>query len=183
MFVAFVFVLALWSVGEIASESEVCQTTRGDCGLYDAPSSKDRVCRMHGTLGDYSLEWYTGTLDSPRCTNSRTTSRDFLFYCPGYVGMNMSLWCDFVDVTSVIYKDGVPLTGEPTVTFNRLQKEHEGLYQCRRNDSLELIEEFNMTVQSKTHTHTNTHTHAHTHTRTNTYTHKHICTHIHTIFM
>ena len=146
---AAIIAVALYASVMESSSSDVCQ--RRDCDRYDVPSSKDRVCRMYNTSDYIGLEWYTGTLDSARCTVfGRSTSRDISRFCPGHVGMNMSLWCDFVHFTSVIYKDGVPFTNEPTVTFNRLQKEDEGLYQCRRHGSLELIAEFNMTVQSKT---------------------------------
>ena len=147
--VAFV-VVALRALA-MESSSDVCQ--RRDCDLYDAPSSKDRVCWMHNATrsGNTELEWYTGTLESERCRSSAIrTSRDVSKFCPGYVGMNMSLWCDFINVASVIYKDGVPLSEGPTVTFDGLRKEDEGLYQCRRRGSLELIAEFNMTVRSKT---------------------------------
>lgn len=146
----------------LAMEStDVCQ--RRDCNLYDAPAGKDRVCWMHNTTrsGSTGLEWYTGTLESERCRSyAKSTSRDVSKFCPGYVGMNMSLWCDFinVNVASVIYKDGVPLSEGPTVTFNGLRKEDEGLYQCKRCGSQELIDEFNMTVQSKTHNHYEKHT-------------------------
>ena len=171
-FVLFLLLLILW---ESARASEVCRR-RIDCGIYDAPSSKDRVCKIYNTTsGSIVLEWYTGTLNSSRCTASaaKLISRDFSKFCPGYVGMSMSLWCDFVNVTSVIYKNGVPLTSESTVTFNRLQKEDEGLYQCKRHGSLELIAEFNMTVQSKIHIimHTRTHLHTYAHTYIHTHTH------------
>ena len=151
---AFVLLLfLLWSPWEnvARASSEVCKRSgiRRDCDGYDAPASKDRVCWMRNT----GLEWYTGTLDSKRCSifSVKSTSRDVSTFCPGYVGMNMSLWCDFINVSSVIYKDGAPLSEGPTVTFNGLRKEDEGLYQCRIRGSLELIDEFNMTVRSKTH--------------------------------
>ena len=140
-----IITFCLLSVGEGA----VCR--RGDCDLYEVPSGKDRVCRMPA---DSSIvEWYVGTLESaPKCSLggfSRVLSiwDDF---CPGYVGMNMSLWCDSAVVTGpVIFKDGIPLSGNATVTFNYLRKEDEGLYQCRRNDSGEVLGEFNMTVRGK----------------------------------
>ena len=126
----------------------VCK--RNDCDLYDVPSAKDRVCRMNDRFGYVELEWHTGTIDEQTCLLSvGHTSQDILKFCPGYVGMNMSLWCDFAHVTSVIYKDGLPLTGDSTVTFDRLQKEDKGLYQCRKYDTSEVIGEFNMTVQSE----------------------------------
>ena len=172
----------LWSPWDsVAGAPEVCQ--KEDCYTYDSPASKDRVCRMHnmGLFGNTvanQLEWYTGTLDSPRCTRD-SRSRNFLeLYCPGYVGMHMSLLCEFTNVTSVIYKDGMPLSDGPTVTFNQLQKENEGLYQCRRRGSLQVIAEFNMTVQSKTDTRsrcTNIHVCMYTHT----HTHTHYACHIH----
>lgn len=149
-FVLLLFLLrSPWENAARAS-SEVCQ--RRDCDRYDVPAGKDRVCLMHNLMhsGSTGLEWYTGTLESEKCSISgRTRSRDVSKFCPGYVGMNMSLWCDFINISSVIYKDGVPLSEGPTVTFNGLRKEDEGLYQCRRRDSGELIDEFNMTVQSK----------------------------------
>ena len=144
--VATFVVLALQSLQ--ASGSDVCK--RNDCDLYDVPSAKDRVCRMNDRFGYVELEWYTGTLDEQTCLRlGMGISQDISDFCPGYVGMNMSLWCDFVNVTSVIYKNGMPLTGDSTVTFDRLQKEDEGLYQCRQYDSSEVIGEFNMTVQSE----------------------------------
>lgn len=152
-----------------ARASEDCQRfgQRKDCDQYDAPTAKERVCRIHSTPSGSELEWYTGTLDGEleRCMGI-LRARDVSKFCPGYVGMSMSLLCDFANVTAVLYKDGEPLTEEANVTFSGLQKEDEGLYQCRQRGSLDLIAEFNMTVQSKTltrdahiHLYTNTHTH------------------------
>ena len=144
--VAFI-VISLWSTAKC--EPYVCQES--DCNLYDTPSDKNRVCKVSDAFDYLELEWYTGTLDDRTCHNSVTgVSQDVSEVCPGYVGMTMSLWCDFVNVTSVIYKNGMPLTGDSTVTFDRLQKKDEGLYQCRQYyDSGEVIIEFNMTVQGE----------------------------------
>ena len=128
--------------------------TRSKCDLYNYPSSKDRVCRWRYDSDDCTaaVQWYTGTLPGgERCDElgPPTTWKDCLSFCPGYVGMRMSLWCDFNgNGTSLIYKDGRQLTGNATVTFNRLKKENEGVYQCRSING-SLIGEFNMTVQSK----------------------------------
>lgn len=65
--------------------------------------------------------------------------------------MNMNLTCVVTNASqTVIYKDGMPFSDGPTATFfNGLQAEDEGLYQCRRRGSPDMIYEFNMTVQSK----------------------------------
>ena len=143
--IVFLFLLRIpWK--NAARTPQVCpkQGLRWDCDRYESPAGKNRVCLVHGTG---QVEWYTGT-DSIGCNRDRLTSRDFSSFCPGYVGMNMSLNC--VVANASIYKDGVPLSDEPTVTFfNGLRAEDEGLYQCRRRGSLEVIHKFNMTVQSK----------------------------------
>jgi hypothetical protein len=126
-----------------ARSSEVCQKSgrRSDCDRYDSPAGKDRVCMVSD---EGLVDWYT---DAKVCRHDISVSRDLSDFCPGYVGMNMSLGCNVN--TSVIYKDGMLVSDEPAVTFNGLQAENEGLYQCRRRGSLEVIHEFNMTVQSK----------------------------------
>ena len=140
-------IVILLGLLSVSNSRFVCQ--RGDCDRYDVPPGNDRVCRVPA-YADVStkVEWYAGTLDSGhRCPNY--LAYDIKDFCPGYVGMNMNLWCDFANITSVIVKDGIPLTGGATVTFNSLRKEDEGLYQCRRNDSSEVLGEFNMTVRGK----------------------------------
>ena len=122
---------------------------RDDCGRYDVPAKRERVCRQYiSQTGELQVEWYTGSLAPPdyACTGSPTSS-EVLTFCPGYVGMSMGLLCDF-DGETVIYKDGAPLTGGSNVTYSSLQWKHEGLYQCV-NGSNEVVGEFNMTVQSE----------------------------------
>lgn len=131
-----------------SDSSHLCRKQR-DCNQYDVPSGgRHRVCRTPTFVDDSTgVEWYAGTLDSdPVCAGLAHESID---YCPGYVGMSMSLWCDFDNVSAVISKDGVDLTGNATKTFSSVRKGDEGLYQCRRKDSGELLGEFNMTVRSK----------------------------------
>ena len=135
------------SAGE-SDPSNVCRT-RHDCNKYDAPlGGSHRVCRMHVFVDDWTgVEWYAGTLDSDTCPPDH--GHEVIEYCPGYVGMNMTLWCDFGNMSAVISKDGVDLTGSATKIFDSVRKEDEGLYQCRQNDTGELLGEFNMTVRSK----------------------------------
>ena len=132
------------------SAQYVCQPT--DCDPYDSPASEDRICRLHAIRGGEAVQlgWRAGALEdqAQRCRNSfyPITIADF---CPGYVGMRMSLLCDFEEEVA-IYKDGVPLTGGTHVTYSSLQRKHQGLYQCVQlvNGSNEVVGEFNMTVQS-----------------------------------
>lgn len=135
------------SAGE-SDSSNMCRTRHG-CNQYDVPSGgRHRVCRMHvfddGWTG---VEWHAGTLNSNTCP--ATVAHGVIEYCPGYVGMNMTLWCDFGNVSAVISKDGKDLTESATKIVNSVRKEDEGLYQCRRKDSGELLGEFNMTVRSE----------------------------------
>ena len=134
------------SAGESDSSNNMCQ--RHDCNQYDAPSGgRHRVCRIDDDRT--GVEWYAGALNSDTYTCPPYQAHDFIEYCPGYVGMNMTLWCDFDNVSAVISKDGVDLTESSTIIFNSVRKEDEGLYQCRRNDSGKLLGEYNMTVHSK----------------------------------
>ena len=139
---AAIIVISLNLLNASGSERH-CQSS--DCDRYDVPPSKNRVCTMPAYQDSTGVEWSVGTQGS--CP--RSLSSDVKDFCPGYVGMNMSLVCGFSNVTSVIFKDGRPLSGGATVTFNYLRKEDEGLYQCWRNDSGGLLGEFNMTVRSK----------------------------------
>ena len=143
--VAVMILLSLLHEGEAIDYLDL--PGRRDCDLYDVPSSKDRVCNMSSS-SDGEIRWYTGTLDKQRCLPQvATTSQDLIPFCPGYLGMKMSLWCNFENAT-VIYKDGVPLNGNSSVTYSSLQKQHEGLYQCR-TDNISVAGEFNLTVEGR----------------------------------
>ena len=144
--VAVMILLSLLHDGEAVDYLDL--PGRRDCDLYDVPSSKDRVCKTVSSNEETLIIWYTGTLDSQRCLPQvAITSQDLIPFCPGYLGMKMGLWCNFENAT-VIYKDGVPLNGNSSVTYSSLQKQHEGLYQCR-TDSINVAGEFNLTVEGR----------------------------------
>ena len=144
--VAVMILLSLLHEGEAVDYLDL--PGRRDCDLYDMPSSKDRVCKTVSSNEETLISWYTGTLDSQRCLSLvAITSHDLIPFCPGYLGMKMSLWCNFENAT-VIYKDGVPLNGNSSVTYSSLQKQHEGLYQCR-TDGINVAGEFNLTVEGR----------------------------------
>ena len=150
---ATVFIVSLGlltlSVGQLQGGDFIdkYQRIRSACDVVDTPPSIDRVCRLHydSENSQVALQWYTGTLNAERCDDN-DNNNGVLPFCPGYVGMRMSLWCDFSDNSTSLYKNGSRIGGS-TVTFYRLQKEDEGAYRCMRNGSL--IGEFNMTVDGE----------------------------------
>ena len=145
---ATIVVTAFFAITAQSADTDTCNHP-SDCDHHEVPAKRGRTCRVYESQkGLTGVKVNAGTLDSPA---SNCQAVEFLYsVCPGYVGMSMSLWCDFEEEVA-IYKDGVPLTGGTNVTYSSLQREHQGLYQCVQsvNGSNEVVGEFNMTVQSE----------------------------------
>ena len=140
-----VIIVVTASFAITAQSASTCNDP-SDCDYHEVPPKRGRTCRVHES--QYEVKVNAGTLDSPASNCQAVEVLDSV--CLGYVGMSMSLWCDFEEEVA-IYKDGVPLTGGTNVTYSSLQREHQGLYQCVQfvNGSNEVVSEFNMTVQSE----------------------------------
>ena len=115
----------------------VSSTTDRSC-IPRTPLTRTRICSVKPSIlvdGDPVLKWH----DYPECETHSAKE------CLAYVGMTLTFKCSLSNAI-YIYKDGKSVNTS-LITYNNLQPEHAGEYECRVNSSF-VLTRYNITVSA-----------------------------------
>lgn len=131
-------VIIFFSVRSVASQTaESCKTI---------PFGRNRHCAVTNSSLTSLLKHVTVHLSwhEEDCTLKQHVNAS---ECPGYVGMMLSFECQ-IDGTYVYSVQKNRSMGRPNITFNELQPEDAGQYQCRLSIDNKILSTYNITVST-----------------------------------